>query len=140
MNAVSQFRDKKFDDAINTFIELDLNPAKVVALYPDVVAGRLSIPRSGWISLYGGPDVEDDRSSHTSDDPPKEDQRELPQPPADSSSTTGTIKSKPKAGLGSLMAFGAKDDDAVSITGKPKAILHGISSVTLRTTPRPDYP
>ncbi|EDR08609.1 uncharacterized protein LACBIDRAFT_235177, partial [Laccaria bicolor S238N-H82] len=40
---------------IDTFIELDFNPAKVVALYPDAVAGRLSVPQDGWIPLYGGP-------------------------------------------------------------------------------------
>jgi Vam6/Vps39-like protein vacuolar protein sorting-associated protein 39 len=59
LNAVAQFRAAKFDAAIDTFIELDFNPAKVVALYPESVAGRLSVPREGWISLYGGPSEED---------------------------------------------------------------------------------
>ena len=59
LNAVAQFRAAEFDAAIDTFIELDFNPAKVVALYPESVAGRLSVPQEGWISLYGGPSEED---------------------------------------------------------------------------------
>ncbi|KAG6916169.1 hypothetical protein DXG01_008142 [Tephrocybe rancida] len=55
LNAVADYREAKFDDAIDTFIELDFNPAKVVALYPEQVAGRLSVPLEGWIPLYGGP-------------------------------------------------------------------------------------
>lgn len=53
---MSEFCDSKFDSAIDTFIELDLNPAKVVALYPDSVAGRLSVAPERWIPLHGGPD------------------------------------------------------------------------------------
>ncbi|KAF9468180.1 vacuolar sorting protein 39 domain 1-domain-containing protein [Collybia nuda] len=56
LNAVSEFCHSEFDSAIDTFIELDLNPAKVVALYPDSVAGRLSVSHEKWIPLYGGPD------------------------------------------------------------------------------------
>jgi hypothetical protein len=52
--AVSLFANGLFDDAINIFIDLNINPAKVVALYPDSVAGRLSIPREQWFELYGG--------------------------------------------------------------------------------------
>ena len=45
----AQFRAAKFDAALDTFIELDFNPAKVVALYPESVAGRLSVPQEGCI-------------------------------------------------------------------------------------------
>ena len=55
LNAVAKFREADFDAAIDTFIELDFNPAKVVALYPEQVAGRLSVPLDDWIPLYGGP-------------------------------------------------------------------------------------
>ena len=41
---------------MDTFIELDLNPAKVVALYPEIVAGRLAVPSERWIPLFGGPE------------------------------------------------------------------------------------
>ena len=39
---------------IRTFIELNFNPAKVVALYPDAVAAGPSVPQDGWIPFYGG--------------------------------------------------------------------------------------
>ncbi|KAJ7180691.1 vacuolar sorting protein 39 domain 2-domain-containing protein [Mycena filopes] len=55
LNAVSQFRASQFDTAIDTLIALDVNPAKVVALYPEAVAGRLSVPQDAWIPLFGGP-------------------------------------------------------------------------------------
>ena len=50
-----QFRAGKPDDAINEFIDLEVNPAKVVALYPEHVAGRLSVPQKEWLPLFGGP-------------------------------------------------------------------------------------
>ena len=52
---MSEFRESEFDSAVDTFIELDLNPAKVVALYPELVAGRLAVPSERWIPLFGGP-------------------------------------------------------------------------------------
>ncbi|KAJ7760728.1 hypothetical protein DFH07DRAFT_430267 [Mycena maculata] len=55
LNAVAQFRSSQFDTALDTFIALDINPAKVVALYPEAVAGRLSVPQDAWIPLFGGP-------------------------------------------------------------------------------------
>jgi hypothetical protein len=45
LNAVAQFRAAEFDAAIDTFIELDFNSTKVVALYPESVASRLSVPQ-----------------------------------------------------------------------------------------------
>ncbi|KAG6881870.1 hypothetical protein C0992_013260, partial [Termitomyces sp. T32_za158] len=72
LNAVAQFREAKFDGAIDTFIELDFNPAKVVALYPEKVAGRLSVLVDDWIPLYGGPKpVVDGPTSSSSNDTDK---------------------------------------------------------------------
>jgi hypothetical protein len=62
LKAVHDFSNNKFDEAIDTFIELDLNPAKVLALYPESVAGRLSVPSERWIALYGGPTPSDTES------------------------------------------------------------------------------
>ncbi|KAG6884985.1 hypothetical protein C0993_006817 [Termitomyces sp. T159_Od127] len=78
LNAVAEFREAKFDSAIDTFIELDFNPAKVVALYPEQVAGRLSVQVNDWIPLYGGPkpitnDTTSTTSSSNDDKPEKED-------------------------------------------------------------------
>ena len=55
MNAVSQFKNGEYDNAMNAFIELDINPAKIVALYPESVAGRLHVDSEQWIPLFGGP-------------------------------------------------------------------------------------
>ena len=32
-----------------------MNPSKVVLLYPESIAGRLSTPELDWIVLFGGP-------------------------------------------------------------------------------------
>ncbi|KAF8328036.1 hypothetical protein F5887DRAFT_1188594 [Amanita rubescens] len=56
LNAVPQFRASKYDDTIDIFTELDSNPAKVVALYPESVSGRLGAPASKWVPLFGGPE------------------------------------------------------------------------------------
>ncbi|KAF8634148.1 hypothetical protein AX15_001050 [Amanita polypyramis BW_CC] len=56
LNAVSQFKASNYDAAIDTFTELDVNPAKVVALYPESVSGRLAVPSDRWMPLFGGPE------------------------------------------------------------------------------------
>ena len=53
MHAVALLAQKHAEQAINIFLELDVNPAKVVALYPDEVAGRLAQPQGKWIELFG---------------------------------------------------------------------------------------
>ncbi|THH28020.1 hypothetical protein EUX98_g6176 [Antrodiella citrinella] len=71
LHAVSQFRSGHFSDAMNLFLELNVNPAKVVALYPESVAGRLSLPQDEWIPLFGGPrkiSPSDSSSSHDSNE------------------------------------------------------------------------
>ena len=135
MNAVAQFRDSKFDAAIDTFIELDFNPAKVVALYPDAVAGRLSVPQDGWIPLYGGPAPLDPDDSQ---DSIKVDEIEKEKPGHEKAATdlldtitsgTGCIGCRiRKTGLGMFMPSAAKDDDTASVIGKRKFVLHGAFS------------
>ncbi|KIY43844.1 hypothetical protein FISHEDRAFT_67630 [Fistulina hepatica ATCC 64428] len=56
LNAVSQFREGQYDTAIDTFLGIDLNPAKVMALYPASTAGRLAVPPERWTVLFGGPE------------------------------------------------------------------------------------
>ena len=60
LHAVALFAQGEYDAAINIFINLDINPAKVVALFPAEIAGRLAIPESGWIELHGGNKPEKD--------------------------------------------------------------------------------
>ncbi|KAJ3506301.1 hypothetical protein NMY22_g17296 [Coprinellus aureogranulatus] len=147
LHAMSQFKAGKFDEAIDTFIDLDFNPAKVVALYPEAVSGRLAVPKDKWIELYGGPSlpasppppVEDDRRSvvSTTEGGNKEDE-------ADRASLEGGIPGSVKAAaaeildsvagpslknrfqksaLGMLIPGGQKDDDTASITSKRKVPL-----------------
>lgn len=54
--AVSEFQSGNFDSALDRFQALESNPAKVVALYPETVSGRLHVESSRWISLFGGPE------------------------------------------------------------------------------------
>ncbi|KIJ98466.1 hypothetical protein K443DRAFT_9137 [Laccaria amethystina LaAM-08-1] len=119
LNAVAQFRDSKFDAAIDTFMELDFNPAKVVALYPDAVAGRLSVPQNGWIPLYGGPTPIDPDDSQDSIKDMVTDLLDTISSGTDS--IGGRIR---KTGLGMFMPSAAKDDDIASVIGKRKFVLH----------------
>ncbi|CDZ96570.1 Vacuolar assembly/sorting proteins VPS39/VAM6/VPS3 [Phaffia rhodozyma] len=41
--------------AIETFLRLDINPAKVIALFPEIISGRLATPEDQWVELFGGP-------------------------------------------------------------------------------------
>jgi hypothetical protein len=66
------FSASQFDGAVNTFIELDVNPAKVVALYPETIAGRLSVLGMKWIPLFGGPAKADDTELTLSEEATKD--------------------------------------------------------------------
>jgi Vam6/Vps39-like protein vacuolar protein sorting-associated protein 39 len=124
LHAVSLFHSGKFDEAINVFIELDINPAKVVALYPQSVGGRLSVPQDRWIPLFGGPSVIEEMPSNDSS---KEASRErhITELEHLQVSPTGTARAMLK-GLGSFIHH---DDDTASISSKrgrkKKSGLHG---------------
>ncbi|KJA16870.1 hypothetical protein HYPSUDRAFT_46906 [Hypholoma sublateritium FD-334 SS-4] len=141
LNAVSDFRSLKFDDAIDAFIELDFNPAKVVALYPDSVAGRLSVPRERWIPLYGGPGVADDERAPSPSSVDNDKGSAPERSPAElfdqMVTGTGSVGGKlRKAGL--AMFAGAsvgKDDDTASVTARQKG-LHGELNQSIETLVR----
>lgn len=123
LNAVAQFRAGKFDDAINAFIDLDFNPAKVVALYPENVAGRLSVPHEKWISLYGGPTIDPKAEDSSSNDRSRSRERIASESRTKerTPSPTGSIRGKLKTGFSALLPSAAKDDDNASISSaKPK--------------------
>ncbi|KAF9532490.1 hypothetical protein CPB83DRAFT_846876 [Crepidotus variabilis] len=147
LNAVSQFRAGKFDEAIDTFIKLDFNPAKVVALYPESVAGRLAVPQERWISLYGGPvrDIEGDAAPTESDpgdaessvkDKDKNSTAGTDTPPdkltaaffdtiaGGTGTMSGRLRKTGMAGLQALLPGGGKDDDTSSISSKKRVVLH----------------
>jgi len=133
LNTVSQFRASIFDAAIDTFIELDFNPAKVVALYPEAVSGRLFVPQERWIPRYGGPvPVDDDHaaseSSHDSRSKPAGHVHEWTATEifdtlasGGSGSVGGRLR---RTGLGMFLPSGHQEDDTASISSKKKPTLH----------------
>lgn len=56
--AVINFSKHKYDQAIDSFISLSVNPAKVIALYPAEISGPFARGRDEWEALYGGRSVE----------------------------------------------------------------------------------
>lgn len=127
LHAVSQFRLGKFDDAINSFIELDLNPAKVVALYPERIAGRLSVPADDWISLFGGPanqqlltSKNDDAMSIRSQNEGNDSKEKLLEQSLSPATPVRAAVRRGTAFVALLSSSKDKDDDAISISGKKK--------------------
>ncbi|KAI0324590.1 hypothetical protein GY45DRAFT_1331365 [Cubamyces sp. BRFM 1775] len=125
LQAVDNFRNTKYDDAINAFLELDINPAKVVALYPESISGRLAAPQDEWIPLFGGP------KPKVPEPPPAPQPTAAPaagspkvgerpgtpksvESPPRAPTPQGSIRGVLKTGLESIVAA-AKDDDAASI-------------------------
>jgi Vam6/Vps39-like protein vacuolar protein sorting-associated protein 39 len=125
---------------MDTFIELDINPAKVVALYPESVAGRLSMPQEEWISLFGGPAKPDNVSAADL----REDKQEgstIPQSestlPSRVLSPVGSIKEirgKLRTGLEAIRPSIMKDDDTASISSKRKAPVKGVFAIYRSST------
>ena len=139
LHAVSQFRSAKFKPAIDAFLELNINPAKVVALYPENVSGRLGEPEEEWIHLFGGPappkveksdsaqSIADDAASIGSKAEPGEvgNQESTPIPPTNSQrspSPHGSVRGFIRTGLESIRPSLSltRDDDTASIRAKRK--------------------
>ena len=138
LRAVQLFKEGSYEKAVKMFLELDTNPAKVIALYPETIGGRLSAPKERWIELFGGDppakkedpiDAEEKSVAVVEGTDEYEAQKltanvgvtpvspppELSQsPPTTSSGLTGRLK----AGLG---AVGLRDSDADSIREAPIA-------------------
>lgn len=138
LSAVSQFRSGRYDDAINTFLDLDVNPAKVVALYPDKVAGRLAVKQDEWTALFGGPvsqakgdgQAEDAVSTKSSEGGNKDSatgsKDKLPLAISRSPSPAGSLRARTKTAFGALLpAAVSKEDDVASLSGKKKGKVVG---------------
>lgn len=54
MHALHLFKSHRYSLAIDAFIRLDLSPAKVVALYPEKISGKLFVGENGIEELFGG--------------------------------------------------------------------------------------
>ncbi|KAI9061003.1 hypothetical protein FKP32DRAFT_1594678 [Trametes sanguinea] len=125
LQAVDNFKNAKYDEAINAFLELNINPAKVVALYPESISGRLSVPQDEWIPMFGGPKpkVSEPPAAPQAASPPVGSSPKVGERPATPKSVEsppraptpqGSIRGVLKTGLESIVAA-AKDDDAASI-------------------------
>ncbi|POV99157.1 hypothetical protein PSTT_13970, partial [Puccinia striiformis] len=54
-----QFIEHKFDQAIDVFIQLNVNPAKIIGLFPPIISGlTLGRRREEWEASFGGRSVE----------------------------------------------------------------------------------
>lgn len=140
LNAVSQFRSGKYDDAINTFLDLDVNPAKVVALYPEKLAGRLAVKQEEWIALFGGPvapakeqsgGAEDANSTKSGEggnkDSASPSKDKLAVAISRSPSPAGSLRARTKMSFGALLpAAASKEDDVASLSGKKKGKVIGM--------------
>ncbi|CCO30777.1 Vam6/Vps39-like protein Short=hVam6p [Rhizoctonia solani AG-1 IB] len=129
LRGVQLFQEGQFEQAIDMFLALDMNPAKVIALYPDSISGRLAAPRERWIKLFGG---EVEKPEETKETKEEEGQKSIavvegagdeevqkavtavtgsppmePQSPPASIVGSAGISSRIKAGLG---AMGVRDE------------------------------
>ena len=120
MLAVSQFRAGDFKNAIDAFIDLDINPAKVVALYPENVSGRLHVATEKWIPLFGGPEPKQDPPSEA----PGEVKANQPSSVGRTPSPAGSVRAKRRGTLDTLSANAGtvsdKEEDRVSLRGRMK--------------------
>jgi Vam6/Vps39-like protein vacuolar protein sorting-associated protein 39 len=127
---------------MDTFIQMDVNPAKVVALFPPAVSGRLSVAPEEWIPLFGGPSPKTAVSS-----PPevvsgsvgeeKEKGARKRSGTVDSTGTSprnaspmGSIRETLKTGIESIIPAVRKDDDTASIRSKRRAQTKGKRSIS----------
>lgn len=125
MYAVSLFRDGKYDEAIDIFIELDTNPAQVVSLYPESIAGRLSTPENDWVVLFGGPKeeipvIQEQQSPEEakSEDPQKNDGEDQQTSTSTSTAPASGATASLRGYLPNLMRSAVKDDDTASIASR----------------------
>lgn len=119
LDAVSQFRAGEFDRALGLFVKLNINPAKVVSLYPESISGRLSVPRDQWIQMFGGPTPKAAREAiSSSSSSSSEHGGDVEEQAGQTVGSTGKI-GKPKNPL-EIRAYGFKDSDTASITSTGK--------------------
>ncbi|KLO10830.1 hypothetical protein SCHPADRAFT_906559 [Schizopora paradoxa] len=110
LNAVAKFKRSEYDAAIDDFLSLEINPSKVVALFPESISGRLFVPPDDWIPLFGGPSKPKKEEIPASSSSAAEVSRSPRRTPSPSSSVP-----KAKTLLTNLKQATTRDDDAASI-------------------------
>ena len=134
LDAVSQFRTGDFDRALDSFVQLNINPAKVISLYPESISGRLFVPRDQWIQMFGGPTPKAPReaisSSSSSGSSEHGGDVEEPAPSGQIVASTGKM-GKLKNPLDMIRPSGLKDSDTASITSKKEKPRKGPRRILL---------
>jgi Vam6/Vps39-like protein vacuolar protein sorting-associated protein 39 len=124
LDAVSQFRAGNFDRALDLFVKVNINPAKVISLYPEAISGRLSVPRDQWIPMFGGPTPEapqEGGSSSSSSSRSSEHGGDVEEPAATSGQKMAATVAKViklKGTLDAMRPSGVKDPETASISSK----------------------
>jgi hypothetical protein len=96
---------------MDSFMSLDVTPARVVALYPEnTVSGRLHLPQDRWVKAFGGP--ENGRLLPAS--PPEAEDEGT----GDKEGKGGLLRQMPHLGLTKRNSMETlKDQDKESVTG-----------------------
>lgn len=121
LDAVSQFRSAEFDRALDSFVKLNINPAKVISLYPESISGRLSVPREHWIQMFGGPTpnaTRGDGSPSSSSSSEHGGDVEEPGPSGQTVISNAAKVNKSKSSLDATLSSGLKDPETSSIISK----------------------
>lgn len=110
LNAVAKFKQGNYDSAIDDFLSLEINPAKVVALFPESISGRLHVAPDNWTQLYGGPPPKTKEETVADGSTSAQTSRSPRRTPSPSSSVP-----RAKNVLSAIKQSAGKDDDAASI-------------------------
>ncbi|KAG0146176.1 hypothetical protein CROQUDRAFT_63207 [Cronartium quercuum f. sp. fusiforme G11] len=65
--ALIKFSKFKIDEAIDEFIKLNINPIKVISLYPIKISGKFHQKRESWEFIFGGRSIESYLNSKNND-------------------------------------------------------------------------
>ncbi|GAA5895940.1 Vam6p [Sporobolomyces salmoneus] len=79
LHALHLFKFHRYALAVDAFIRLDLSPAKVVALYPETISGKLFVGENGKEGLFGGRkkvDVEKEEAARVEREQEEQNERE----------------------------------------------------------------
>jgi Vam6/Vps39-like protein vacuolar protein sorting-associated protein 39 len=122
LDAVSQFRSGEYDRALDSFVKLNINPAKVISLYSEQISGRLSVPRGQWIQMFGGPTPKTTREdvSSPSSSSSEHGGGDVEEPASSGQIVISTMAkvSKLKNPLDVVRPSGVKDPDMASVISK----------------------
>ncbi|GAA5871131.1 hypothetical protein JCM1840_007600 [Sporobolomyces johnsonii] len=117
LHSLHLFKTHRYPLAIDAFISLNISPARVIALYPVAISGKLFLEPSAHEEIFDGRPrdkvmaaFEDQEATSREEEKQKRAEREEAE-----TSRAGTPSSPAKRGKGPASATAADDDDAMSI-------------------------